>query len=263
MPSPLDIDYTILQIAGYPLSLIELVGTASGLLAVWLAARAHIGTWPVSLLNVAAFFVLFYQVQLYSDMLLQVYFFVTSLYGWWHWSSRPDQAAGDILVLMPGERVAWGLAFLSLGDYMLQRYRVMSQLKMSKQEVRDENKSNEGNPEVKGRVRAIQRDMARRRMLNDVPKATVVITNPTHFAVALEYRRGEMAAPKVLAKGADHIALKIRETARQHGVPIVENKPLAQALFKQAEVGDTIPGPLFAAVAGVLAQLVRLKQLVL
>ena len=160
-------------------------------------------------------------------------------------------------------RVAWGLAFLSLGDYLLQRYRVMSQLKMSKQEVRDESKSNEGNPEIKGRVRAIQRDMARRRMLGDVQKATVVITNPTHFAVALEYRRGEMAAPKVLAKGADHLALKIREQAREHGVPIVENKPLARALYKEAEVGDVIPGPLFAAVAEVLAQLVRLKQLVL
>ena len=160
-------------------------------------------------------------------------------------------------------KVAWGLAFLALGDYALQRYRWLQNLKMTKQEVRDEGKQNEGNPEVKGRIRRIQRDMARRRMLDDVPRATVVITNPTHFAVALEYRRGEMAAPKVLAKGADHIALQIRERAREHGIPLVENKPLAQALFKTAEVGETIPGPLFSAVAEVLAQLVRLKQLVL
>jgi flagellar biosynthetic protein FlhB len=160
-------------------------------------------------------------------------------------------------------RVAWGLAFLSLGDYGLQKYRMLQQLKMTKQEVRDEGKSNDGNPEIKGRVRKIQREMARRRMLDDVPKATVVVTNPTHFAVALEYRRGEMVAPKVLAKGMDHIAFQIRERARKHGIPIVENKPLAQALFHTAEVGDTIPGPLFSAVAEVLAHLIRLKQLVM
>ena len=160
-------------------------------------------------------------------------------------------------------RVALGLALLAIGDYGLQRYRLMSQLKMSKQEIRDEARSQEGSAEVKGRVRRIQADMARRRMMSDVPRATVVITNPTHYAVALEYRRGEMAAPVVLAKGADQIALKIRETARAHGVPIVENKPLAQGLYATAEIGEPIPGPLFAAVAEVLAQLIRLKQLVI
>ena len=159
-------------------------------------------------------------------------------------------------------RVAWALALLSLGDYGLQHYRMM-QLKMTKQELRDEAKENEGNPEVKGRVRRVQREMARRRMLSDVKRATVVITNPTHFAVALEYKRGSMTAPLVLAKGADQIALAIRERARKHGVPIVENKPLAQALFKSAEIGEVIPAGLFSAVAEVLAQLIRLKQLVL
>lgn len=159
--------------------------------------------------------------------------------------------------------VTWALLVLAAGDYALQRYRVMSQLKMTKQELRDEARESEGAAEVKGRVKRIQRDMARRRMLNDVPRATVVITNPTHFAVALEYRRERMAAPIVIAKGQDHIALRIRERARQHGIPIVENKPLAQTLFKTADVGDTIPGPLFAAVAEVLAQLIRLKQLAL
>jgi flagellar biosynthetic protein FlhB len=105
--------------------------------------------------------------------------------------------------------------------------------------------------------------MMRRRMMQDVKRATVVITNPTHFAVALEYRRDKMAAPLVLAKGADHVALRIREEARAHGVPIIENKPLAQALFKTAEIGQTIPAPLFGAVAEVLAYLVRIKQLML
>lgn len=160
-------------------------------------------------------------------------------------------------------RVAIGLGLLAIGDYGLQYYRHIKALKMSKQEIKDETRSSEGSAEVKGRVRRIQADMSRRRMMNDVPRATVVITNPTHFAVALEYRRGEMAAPIVLAKGADQIALKIREKARQHGIPIVENKPLAQGLYATADIGDAIPGPLFAAVAEVLAQLIRLKQLVL
>jgi len=160
-------------------------------------------------------------------------------------------------------RVAWALALLALGDYGLQYYRTMSSLKMTKQEVRDEAKETEGNAEVKGRIRRVQREMARRRMLSDVKKATVVITNPTHFAVALEYKRGAMTAPLVVAKGQDLVAKAIRERARKHGIPLVENKPLAQALFKTTDVGDVIPAGLFSAVAEVLAQLIRLKQLVL
>ncbi len=160
-------------------------------------------------------------------------------------------------------RVAWALGALAIADYGLQRFRFMQSMKMTKQEVKTEHYQQEGRPEVKGRIRRIQREMARRRMLSDVKRATVVVTNPTHFAVALEYRRGAMAAPLVLAKGADHLALAIRERAREYGVPIVENKPLAQALFKTAEVGEFIPGDLFTAVAEVLAQLIRLRQLTL
>ena len=158
-------------------------------------------------------------------------------------------------------RVAIVLAVAALVDYGIQRYRMMSSLKMTKQEVRDEFRQQDGDPEVKGKVRRIQREMARRRMMGAIKDATVVVTNPTHFAVALEYRRGEMAAPVVLAKGQDHLALQIRERARQYGVPIVEDKPLARALFSTTEVGDTIPAQLFAAVAEVLAQLIRLKRL--
>jgi len=160
-------------------------------------------------------------------------------------------------------RVAWGLGILALGDYALQKYRLTTSLKMSKQEVKDEGKMMDGNPEIKRRVRRAQVDMSRRRMMRDVARATVVITNPTHFAVALEYRREKMAAPIVLAKGADDVALRIREEARSHGIPIVENKLLAQTLFRTAEIGDTIPAPLFGAVAEVLAYLVRIKQLML
>jgi flagellar biosynthesis protein FlhB len=158
-------------------------------------------------------------------------------------------------------RVAWALGFVAMLDFGLQKYRLTQSLKMTKQEVKDEAKQNE-NPETKNRIRQVQRQMARKRMMADVPKATVVVTNPTHYAVALEYRRGEMSAPRVLAMGADNVALAIRAKAREHGIPIVENKPLAQALFKTAEIGQAIPGELFSAVAEVLAHLIRMKQLV-
>ena len=160
-------------------------------------------------------------------------------------------------------RVAWGLGILALGDYGLQKYRHFSSLKMTKQEVKDEAKMMEGSPEIKKRVRRAQAEMFRRRMMQDIARATVVITNPTHYAVALEYRREKMAAPIVLAKGADQVALRIRQEARSHGIPIIENKPLAQTLFRTAEIGQTIPAPLFGAVAEVLAYLVRIKQLML
>jgi len=160
-------------------------------------------------------------------------------------------------------RVAWALGALALGDYGLQKYRHLHSLRMTKQEIKEEAKMTEGSPENKRRVRRAQFEMARRRMMTDVARATVVITNPTHYAVALQYKRDSMAAPIVLAKGADHIALRIRQEARAHGVPIVENKPLAQTLFRTAEIGQTMPAPLFGAVAEVLAYLVRIKQLML
>ncbi|MEZ5290628.1 MAG: flagellar biosynthesis protein FlhB [Vicinamibacterales bacterium] len=167
------------------------------------------------------------------------------------WLWRLLVRGGTALVLLAGADVFW------------QRWRHYQGLKMTKQELRDEAKLSEGNPHVKARIRRIQREMVRRRMLAAVKTATVVVTNPTHFAVALEYRRGGMAAPKVVAKGQDLLAQKIKALAREYGVPIVENKPLAQALFKGAEVGDVIPADLFGAVAEVLAYLVRVRQLML
>lgn len=154
-------------------------------------------------------------------------------------------------------------ATIAAADFFLQKWRYKQGLRMTKQEVKDESKMMEGNPEIKGRVRKMQREIARRRMLADVPKATVVITNPTHIAVALEYQRERMAAPKVLAIGGDLMAERIKKVAREHGVPIVENVALARALYANAEVGDSIPGDLFEAVAEVLAYLIKLKQLVL
>ncbi len=163
-------------------------------------------------------------------------------------------------------RLLWQVGFVLLAfgaaDYGLQKWRFLQGQKMSHQEHREEAKQ-DSNPEIKGRVRKIQREMFRKRMLSAVPKATVIITNPTHFAVALEYNRDKSPAPIVVAKGADLMAAKIRQLAREHSVPIMENPPLARALFKECEIGDTIPGPLFGAVAEVLAYLIRIKQLVL
>jgi flagellar biosynthesis protein FlhB len=176
----------------------------------------------------------------------------------------PAQAASLAWSVADGYlRRAWVvLALLAGADYGMQYYRYMQGLRMTKQEVKDEQRMQEGAPEIKARVRKAQREILRKRMLAAVPAATVVVTNPTHVAVALEYKRERMFAPKVVAKGADHMAERIKKVAREHNVPIVENVALARALFTHAEVGDTIPGDLFEAVAEVLAYLIKLKQLV-
>jgi flagellar biosynthetic protein FlhB len=152
---------------------------------------------------------------------------------------------------------------LGAADYFWQRHQWLDGLKMTKQEVKDDMKMAEGSPEIKNRIRKVMFESFRRRMMAAVPQATVVITNPTHFAVALEYRRSAMAAPIVIAKGQGYLAQKIKAVAREAGVPMVENVPLAQALYKTVEVGEAIPGNLFEAVAEVLAYLIRLKQLTL
>ena len=152
------------------------------------------------------------------------------------------------------------LLAVSILDYGVQRWRMSTSLKMTKREVRDDTRLTEGTPETKARIRRIQREMSRRRMIANVPKATVVITNPTQYAIALEYRREEMPAPRVLAKGRGEVARRIREVAREHGVPIVENKPLARVLYHGTEIGDFIPAELFDAVAEVLVYLIGLKQ---
>jgi flagellar biosynthesis protein FlhB len=133
-------------------------------------------------------------------------------------------------------------------------------LRMTKLEVRDELKETEGNPQIKQRVRRIQRDLARRNMLREIPNATAVIVNPNHFAVAIRYDMEAMSAPRVLAKGKNYLALRIRQIAMDHQVPIVENQPLAQALYKSADVGQEIPPHLYRAVAEVLAYIYKLMH---
>ncbi len=151
------------------------------------------------------------------------------------------------------------LAVLAVADWLFQRQQHEGELKMSKQELKEEHKEIDGDPQIKARIRAQQMEMARRRMLADVPRADVVITNPTHFAVAIKYDSGS-AAPVVLAKGADHIAAKIREVARASRIPVIENKPVARALYAEVKVGHVIPESHFQAVAEILAYVYRLKK---
>ncbi len=157
--------------------------------------------------------------------------------------------------------VAYGFAcffILAVADYFLERWRFERSIRMSRVEVQDEHKESEGNPLIKQRIRTVQREIARRRMMQEVPKATVVITNPTHLAVALRYEDTKMTAPLVVAKGAGVIAEKIKEVARRHSVPIVEDKPLARILFK-VDIDTCIPEELYRAVARILAHLYKLK----
>lgn len=145
-------------------------------------------------------------------------------------------------------------------DWVRQRRRFMDGLKMSKQEVKDEHKEMEGNPQVRGKIKRLRRDLARRRMMKEVPTATAVIVNPTHYAVALRYSHESMATPVVVAKGKNYLALRIRQLAIESGVPLIENPPLAQALYKSVDVGHEIPPNLYRAVAEVLAYIYKLRN---
>jgi len=150
----------------------------------------------------------------------------------------------------------------ALIDFAYQKYTYKKSLRMSKQEIKDEYKQTEGNPEVKAKIRQIQREMAKKRMISEIPKADVVITNPTHYAVAIRYDKTKDEAPRVVAKGVDHLALKIKEIAREHDVMIVENPPLARELYKSVDVGEIIPPKLYKAVAEVLAFVYKSKGVV-
>ena len=154
------------------------------------------------------------------------------------------------------------IAFLvfSAIDYWFQRRQHLESLKMSKQEVKEERKMYEGDPLTRSRLRERMRDIMRRTMLKAVPRADVVITNPTHYAVALEYNRATMVAPTVVAKGADLVAQKIREVAQANGVPLMENKPLAQALFREVEIGETIPEKFYEAMSVILAEVYKIGK---
>jgi len=167
--------------------------------------------------------------------------------------------AGDLTVrLLGGVGVFMGV--LAAADYFFQRWQLEKQMRMTKQEVKEEHKSREGDPMIKARIRRIQREMANKRMMADVPKADVVVTNPTHIACAIQYDPATMAAPRLVAKGAGAVAEKIKAIAREHNIPVLENKPLARTLYKTLKIGQTIPRELFQAVAQVLAYVYKLKR---
>ncbi len=157
--------------------------------------------------------------------------------------------------------VCLGLIVLAAADFSYQRWQHQKELMMTKQEIKEERKQMNGDPQIKSRIRSMQIEMARRRMMEMVPEADVVITNPTHLSIAIQFDADTMAAPVVVAKGADHMAQRIRETAQAHDVPLVENQPLARSLYKTTEIGDPVPVELYQAIAEVLAYVYRLKGL--
>lgn len=164
------------------------------------------------------------------------------------------------LTLSIALRIALLMAAFSVVDYAFQWWQFQNTLKMTHQEVKEEAKEHEGDPLVRQRMRSLRMQMARDRMMNDVPKASVIVTNPTRYAVAIRYDRDAMAAPVVVAKGKELIALRIRELAREHGVPVVENPPIARALFKQVKVGHPVPSQFYRAIAELLAFVYLLKK---
>lgn len=166
---------------------------------------------------------------------------------------------GDV-VLQIGINVGIGFLFLAVLDYAYQRYKHEDSIKMTKQEIKDEYKQAEGDPQIKGKIKQKMREMSLKRMMQSLPEADVIITNPTHFAVAISYKEGNSHAPVVVAKGVDYIAQKIKEKGKEHKIEIVENKPLARALYYTVDIGKEIPPDLYHAVAEVLAYVYSLKQ---
>lgn len=194
---------------------------------------------------------------------------VAGFYLWHKWpemmrlmAQSPITAMGNALDLVGlcALLVVLGVIPMVGFDVFYQIFSHLKKLRMSRQDIRDEFKQSEGDPHVKGRIRQMQRAAARRRMMNDVPQADVIVNNPTHYSVALQYDENKMSAPKVIAKGAGLVALRIREIAAEHRIPTLEAPPLARALYRHAEIGQQIPGQLYAAVAEVLAWVWQLKR---
>ena len=173
--------------------------------------------------------------------------------------SSESQLRGTVII-NAGLKISLVYLVIGLADFIYQKYRFNEDMKMTKQEVKDEFKNTEGNPEIKGRQRQRMREASRRRMMQDVPKADVVITNPTHFAVAIKYDAETSKAPVVLAKGEDYLAQKIKEAAREHHIEIVENKPLARMLYANVDIGQEIPPELYQAVAEILAMVYNMRE---
>lgn len=197
-------------------------------------------------------------------LMLTITYFVLKSEAWklpWLIHVGPNEVIQYIGTLTAKLLGSIGIAIFTLAaaDYFYQRWDLEKQMMMSKQEVKEEHKSREGDPLIKARIRKVQREMANRRMMEKVPKADVIITNPTHIAVALKYD-ANLPAPQLIAKGGDLIAEKIKAIAKENNIPVVENKPLARTIFKTMKLGQVIPKELFVAVAEVLSYVYKLKR---
>jgi flagellar biosynthetic protein FlhB len=185
---------------------------------------------------------------------------IGSFLGFLHSDAGASLAFGKYLMVKLGFSILLGLGVVALADFAWEKWSYRQKMMMTKQEAKEEAKEKDGNPEVKNKIRQIQRQMAQKRMMDDVKKADVIVTNPTHISVALKYDGEMMVAPSVTAKGADHLALRIREIAKENEIPIVENIMLARTLYKTVKVGHGVPRTLYKAVAEVLAFVYKLKR---
>jgi flagellar biosynthetic protein FlhB len=174
----------------------------------------------------------------------------------------PGQTASLLgaMSLRVGFKITAALLFIAAIDFAYQKFDFEKNLRMTRQQVKEESKQLEGDPQIKSRIRHIQRELSKKRMMEDIAQADVVVTNPTHLAVALRYRRDTDSAPVVVAKGADYVAKRIRDKATEFGIPVIENKPLAQSLYRLVKIGVEIPETLFEAAAAVLAMAYRIKD---
>ncbi|WP_417336103.1 flagellar biosynthesis protein FlhB [Halobacteriovorax marinus] len=193
-----------------------------------------------------------------------VYFFLKdemhTFGGFFHLDFFQSFLYGKGFLIKLGFAIVVGLVVIAIGDFAYQKFSYKKKLMMTKEEAKQEHKQQDGNPEIKQRIRAVQREMSQRRVMSEVPKADVIVTNPTHISIALKYDPETMISPEVIAKGADVLALKIREIAKGHDIPIVENVPLARGLYKTVKEGQGVPRNLYKAVAEVLAFTYKLKR---
>ena len=185
---------------------------------------------------------------------------IGSFLGFLHSDAGQSLMFGKYLMVKLGFSILLGLGIVALMDFGWEKWSYRQKMMMTKQQAKEEAKDKDGNPEVKNRIRSIQRQMAQKRMMDDVKKADVIVTNPTHISVALKYDGETMVAPSVTAKGADHLALRIREIAKENDIPIVENIMLARTLYKTVKVGHGVPRTLYKAVAEILAFVFKLKR---
>jgi flagellar biosynthesis protein FlhB len=185
---------------------------------------------------------------------------IGSFLGFLHADAAQSLGFGKYLMIKLGFSILLGLGLVALADFAWEKWSYRKKMMMTKQEVKEESKEKDGSPEVKNKIRQLQRQMAQKRMMNDIKKADVIVTNPTHISVALKYDGELMVAPSVVAKGADHLALRIREIAKENDIPIVENIMLARTLYKTVKVGHGVPKSLYKAVAEILAFVYKLRR---